>query len=100
MSENIEFSYVWDHTIIKILNHDIESKIVYMAIEWVVFNKLEDYKLLLKYTDYDFTTTGKLCYINRNGEKLHRKLMKQFFNLRWYIQHLVDEYEYEYGDNQ
>ena len=36
----------------------------------------------------------------KNGEKLHRKLMKQFFNLRWYIQHLVDEYEYQYGDNQ
>ena len=26
--------------------------------------------------------------------------MKQFFNLRWFIQHLVDEYEYEYGDNE
>ena len=26
--------------------------------------------------------------------------MKQFFNLRWYIQHLVDEYEYQYGDNE
>ena len=26
--------------------------------------------------------------------------MKEFFNLRWYIQHLVDEYEYQYGDNE
>ena len=26
MSENIELSYVWDHTIIKFLNHDIKSK--------------------------------------------------------------------------
>ena len=26
MSENIELSYVWDHTIIKILNHAIHSK--------------------------------------------------------------------------
>ena len=38
--------------------------------------------------------------MNENGEKLYRKLMKQFFNLRWYIQHLVDEYEYQYGDNE
>ena len=100
MSENIELSYVWDHTIIKILNHDIHSKMGNMIKEWVVLNKLEDFNSLLEYTDDDFTPTGKFCYINENGEKLHRKLMKEFFNLRWYIQHLVDEYEYHYGDNE
>ena len=66
----------------------------------VVFNKLEDFNSLLKYTDDDFTPTGKLCYINQNGEKLHKKLMKEFYNIRWYIQHVVDEYEYQYGDNE
>ena len=100
MSENIELSYVWDHTISKILLHDLNSKMRNMIKEWVVFNKLEDFNSLLEYTDDDFTPTGNLCYINQNGEKLHRKLMKEFFNLRWYIQHLVDEYEYQYGDNQ
>ena len=100
MAENIELSYVWDHTIMKILNHDIQSKIGNMIKEWVVFNKLEDFNSLLKYTDDDFTPTGKLCYMNENGEKLYRKLMKEFYNLRWYIQHLVDEYEYQYGDNE
>ena len=100
MSENIELSYVWDHTIIKILNHDIHSKMGNMIKEWVVFNKLEDINSLMQYTDDDFTPTGKFCCINENGEKLHRKLMKEFFNLRWYIQHLVDEYEYQYGDNE
>ena len=64
MSENIELSYVWDHTIIKI------------------------------------SIFGKLCYINENSEKLYRKLIKEFFNLRWYLQHLVDLHEYQYGDNQ
>ena len=100
MSENIELSYVWDHTIIKILNHDIQSKRGNMIKEWVVFNKLEDFNSLLKYTDDDFTPTGNLCYINQNGGKLYRKLLKEFFNLRWYIQHLVDQYEYQYGDNE
>ena len=100
MAENIELSCVWDHTIIKILNHDIHSKMGNMIKQWVVFNKLEDFNSLLEYTDDDFTPTGKLCYINENGVKLHRKLMKEFFNLRWYIQHLVDEYEYQYGDNE
>ena len=100
MAENIELSCVWDHTIIKILNHDIQSNIGNMIKQWVVFNKLEDFNSLLEYTGDDFTTTGKLCYMNENGEKLYRKLMKEFFNLRWYIQHLVDEYEYQYGDNE
>ena len=49
---------------------------------------------------HHFTTTGKFCYINQDGEQLYRKLMKEFYNLRWFIQHLVDEYEYQYGDNQ
>ena len=100
MAENIELSCVWDHTIIKILNHDIHSKMGNMIKEWVVFNKLEDFNSLLEYTDDDFTSTGKLCYINENGEKLYRKLMKEFYNLRWYIQQLVDLHEYQYGDNE
>ena len=100
MSENIKLSYVWDHTIIKILNHDIHSKMGNMIKEWVVFNKLEDFNSLLEYTDDDFTSTGKFCYIDENGEKLYRKLMKEFYNLRWYIQHLVDLHEYQYGDNE
>ena len=100
MSENIELSYAWDHTISKILLHDLNSKVRNMIKEWVVFNKLEDFNSLLKYTDDDFTQTGKLCYINESGEKLHRKLMKEFFNLRWFIQHLIDEYEYSYDDNE
>ena len=49
-----------------------------MINEWVVFNILEDFNSLLKYTDDDFTPTGKLCYINDNGEKLHRKLVEEF----------------------
>ena len=95
-----KLTYVWDHTIMKILNHDIQSKMGNMIKEWVVFNRLEDFNSLLKYTDDDFTPTRKLCYINENGEKLHRKLMKELYNLRWYIQHLVDENEYQYGDNE
>ena len=56
MSENIDLSYVWDHTIIKILNHDIQSKIENMITEWIVFNKLEDFNSLLKYTIDDYSS--------------------------------------------
>ena len=55
MSENIKLSYVWDHTIKKILNYDLKSKMGNMIKEWVVFNKLEDFNSLLKYTEDDFT---------------------------------------------
>ena len=64
MSENIKLSYIWDHTISKFLLHDLNSKMGNMIKEWVVFNKLEDFNSLLKYTDDDFTPTGNLCYIH------------------------------------
>ena len=69
--ENIELSYVWDHTISKILLHDLNSKMGNMIKEWIIFNKLEDFNSLLKYTNDDFTPAGNLCYINQNGEKLY-----------------------------
>ena len=100
MSENIELSYVWDHTISKILLHDLNSKMGNMIRKWVIFNKLEDFNSLLKYTDDDFTPTGKLCYINENGEKLHKRTYEAIFNLRWFRQHLIDENEYQYDDNE
>ena len=78
MSENIDLSYVWDHTIMKILNHDIQSKMGNMIKEWVIVNKLEDFNSLLKYTDDAFTPTGKLCYINENGKQFIENLGRNF----------------------
>ena len=100
MPENIKSSYVWDHTISKILLLDLNSKMGNMIKEWVAFNKLEDINSLLKYTADDLTPTAKLYYFNENGEKLHRELMKEFYNIRLYIQHLVDEYDCQYGNNE
>ena len=68
--------------------------------EWVVFNKLEDFNSLLKYTDDDFTPIGDLCFINENAEMLPTTTLQEFYNLRWYIQHLIDENEYQYGDDE
>ena len=62
--------------------------------------QIRRFQFIEKYTDDDFTPTRNLCYINQNGEKLHKKLMKLFFNLRWLIQHLIDENEYQYYDNE
>ena len=83
MSENIKLSYVWDHTIKKILNHDLQSKIGNIIKEWVVYN-----------------TNWYLCYINENGEMLPTTTLQEFYNLRWYIQHLIDDNEYQYDDDE
>ena len=100
MTETIHLSDCWEHTITKILKHDPKYKVGDMIREWVIFNKLEDFNSLLHYTDDDFTPTGNLRYTNDNGEKLHHTPMQELYNLRWYIQHLIDESGYGYDDDQ
>ena len=70
-----------------------------MIREWVIFNKLEDFNTLLNYTDDVFTPSGSLYYSKDNGEMLHHTPLQELFNLRWYIQHLIDESGYEYIDD-
>ena len=55
---------------------------------------------LLKYTDDDFMPIGNLCYINENGEMLPTTTLQDFYNLRWYIQHLIYINEYQYDDDE
>ena len=69
---------------------------------WVVFNKLEDFNSLLKYTDDDFTLIVNLCYINENGEMLPIPTtnLQEFYTLRFYTQHLINRNEYQYDDDK
>ena len=99
MSKTIELSYVWDRTITKILNYNLKSEMGIKIKEWIVFNKLDDFNSLLNYIDEDFTPTGNLYYINDNGEKLPTTTLQEFYNPRWFIQHLIDKNGYEYGDH-
>ena len=68
-----------------IMISNLKGKI--MIKEWVVFNKLEDFYFLLKYTDDDFTPIGNLCHINENGEMLPTTTLQEFYNLRWSTSH-------------
>ena len=61
---------------------------------------MEDFNSLLKYTDDDFTPIGNLCYINENDEMLPTTTLQEFYSLRWYIQYLLDENEYQYDDDE
>ena len=85
---------------LKILHNDLKSEMANMIKEWVVLSKLEDFNSLLKYTDDDFTPTGNLCYTNENGETLHQTNMQELNIIRWYIQNLIDENEYQYDDDE
>ena len=66
-----------------------------MLKHWVIFNKFENFNSILNYPIDDFTPSGNLCYINENGEMLHHTPLKELYNLRWYIKHLMDESEDE-----
>ena len=66
-----------------------------MLKQWIKFNKLENFNSILNYTIDDFTPSGNLCYMNQHGEILHHSPLREVFNLRCYIQHLMDESENE-----
>ena len=59
----------------------------------IIFNKLENFNSILNYTIDDFTPSGNLSYMNQHGEILHHTPMREVFNLRCYIQHLMNESE-------
>ena len=98
MPETKHLSDLWEYTITKIFKHDLQSEMGNVIREWVVFNKLENFNSLLNYTVDDFTASGNLCYYKGNGEILHQTALQELFNLRWYIQHLIDHSGYESDD--
>ena len=55
--------------------------------------------MIIEYTIDDFTPSGNLCYINENGEIFHQTPLQELFNLRWYIQHVIDESEGEFENH-
>ena len=63
-------------------------------------NKLEDFTSLLNFNVDDFAPSGNLCYCKDNADSVVRTLpntlLKDLFNLRWYIQHFIDESGYDY----
>ena len=96
MLEIQHLSHLWEHTIVNIFKHDPKSKLGLMIREWVIFNKLENFNSILNYTVDDFTPSGQLCYFKENGEILHQAPLEELFNLRWYIQHLINETDDEF----
>ena len=95
MTDTNHLCHLWEHTIVKVFKHDPESELGIMFKQWIIFNKLETFNSILNYPIDDFTPSGNLCYMNKHGDILPYTPMKKIFNLRWYIQHLMNENEDE-----
>ena len=95
MTDTNHLCHLWEHTIVKIFKHDPESELGIMFKQWIIFNKLDNFNSILNYPIDDFTPSGNLCYMNKHGDILPYTPMKKIFNLRWYIQYLMDESEDE-----
>ena len=84
-----------EHTIAKGFKHDSKSQLGLMLKQWIIFNKLENLNSILNYPIDDFTPSGNLSYMNQHEEVLHHTQLREVFNLRCYIQHLMYEGEDE-----
>ena len=95
MTESNHLCDLWEHTIVKVFKHDSKSKLGLMLKQWIIFNKLENFNSILNYPIDDFTPSGNSSYMNQYGKILHHTALREAFNLRCYIQHLMDESEDE-----
>ena len=106
MEETIHLSDLWEHTITKIFKLDPKYKVDGIIRQWVIYNKLEDFNSLLNYTDEDFIpySGGNLSYYKENGDSVVKMMsttpLQMLENLRWYIQHLINESGYLYDDDE
>ena len=95
MTDTNNLSDLWEHTIVTVFKHDSKSQLGLVLKQWIIFNKLEFFNSILNFTIDDFTPSGNLCYMIEHGDILPYTPMKKIFNLKWYIQYLIDESEDE-----
>ena len=95
MTDTNNLCDLWEHTIAKGFKHDLKSQLGFRLKQYIIFNKLENFNSIFNYTIADFTPSGNLSYMNQHGEILHHAPLREVFNLRCCIQHLMDQTEDE-----
>ena len=70
MTDTNQLSDLCEHTLVKVFKHDSKSELGLKFKQWIIFNKLENFNLILNYTIDDFTPSGNLCYMNEHGDIL------------------------------
>ena len=78
MTESNHLCDLWEHTIVNIFKHDLKSKLGHMFKQWIFFNKLENFNLILNCSIDDFTPSGNLSYMNEHGDILPYTPMKKY----------------------
>ena len=91
----IHLSDIWEHTLTEILNHHPKTEVGIIMRAWVKHNKLEDFNSLLNSNVDGFPPSGTLCYFKDKDDSEAVMMMpttplKELYNLRWYIQYLID----------
>ena len=93
MTDTNHLCDLWEHTIAKVFKHDSKSQLGLMLKQWIIFNRLENFNSILNFPIDDFAPSGNLNYMNQHREILHHTTLREVFNLRCYMQHLMDETE-------
>ena len=67
---------------------------------WTKYDDMTDFTSMLTYTADKFTPSGLLCYYKEKVDAetptmMTTKLLQELYNLRRYITHVMNEYEYD-----
>ena len=62
------------------------------------------FQLIVEFPVDDFTPSGSLCYFKKKADSeavmmLPTTPLQELFNLRWYIQHIIDQCESDSDDD-
>ena len=95
---------IWEHTLTEILNHDNKSDVGIMIRTWVKHHKLENFSSLFNHSPDKFTPSSPLSYFKEKADsdvllEMPSTPLQELQNIRKYIQHLMDESDYDYDDD-
>ena len=95
---------IWEHTLTEILNHDNKSDVGIMIRTWVKHHKLENFSSLFNHSPDKFTPSSPLSYYKEKADsevllEMPSTPLQELQNIRKYIQHLMDESDYDYDED-
>ena len=88
----------------EILNHDNKSDVGIIIRTWMKHHKLDDFSSLFNHSPDKFTPSSPLSYYKEKADsevlvEMPSTPLQELQNIRKYIQHLMDESDYDYDDD-
>ena len=95
---------IWEYTLTEILNHDNKSDVGIIIRTWLKHHKLDDFSSLFNLSPDKFTPSSPLSYYKEKTDsevllEMPSTPLQELQNIRKYIQHLMDESDYDYDDD-